>query len=110
MSDLPKLTADEYCRILEQWAQLVVGSNPRLYDAVQLVRSTMLKSNYLARRLYGGDEHRTIRCPLHKGRWSGCSPEPCPHGCSWGMNITGWLPAGLVRPLDDAPWPEVALS
>lgn len=50
------------------------------------------KSNLLHRLIYLGEPLRTEMCPEHKGRWSGCQPEPCPHGCSSGINVTGWLP------------------
>lgn len=46
------------------------------------------KSNYLARRLYGGEVHRTIPCPIHKGYWSGLGVCVC--------HMTGWLPAHMT--------------
>lgn len=50
------------------------------------------KSNLLWRLLYAGEKLRTRKCPEHDGHWSGCKPEPCPHGCSFGSDVTGWLP------------------
>lgn len=50
------------------------------------------KSNLLWRLLYAGEPLRTRKCPEHDGHWSGCKPEPCPHGCSYGHDVTGWLP------------------
>lgn len=50
------------------------------------------KSNLLFRLLYLGQRRRMRKCPEHEGRWSGCQPEPCPHGCSVGSDVTGWLP------------------
>lgn len=54
------------------------------------------KSCLLDRLIYGGETLRVKPCPLHRGRWSGCSLEPCPEGCSFGSNITGWLPSDKV--------------
>ena len=50
------------------------------------------KSNLLYRLLYRGQPLRKRPCPQHRGHWSGWSKDPCPHGCSDGMNLTGWLP------------------
>jgi hypothetical protein len=49
------------------------------------------KSNLLWRLIYRGQPLRTEMCPLHQGQWSGCAWDPCPHGCSDGNNVTGWL-------------------
>lgn len=49
------------------------------------------KSCLLDRLIYGGEELREEPCPLHHGRWSGCTPDPCPAGCSYGDNVTGWI-------------------
>lgn len=54
------------------------------------------KSCLLGRMIYGGEELRTRACPIHEGHWSGCSPDPCPAGCNYGINVTGWLPNDLV--------------
>jgi hypothetical protein len=50
------------------------------------------KSCLLFRLIYAGESLRTRRCPIHEGRRSGCALEPCTAGCSFGSNITGWLP------------------
>jgi hypothetical protein len=50
------------------------------------------KSNLLYRMLYLGEEPRTKRCPVHKGRWSGCVFEDGHCECQHGANVTGWLP------------------
>jgi hypothetical protein len=54
------------------------------------------KSCLMGRMVYGGEELRERPCPIHGGRWSGCAPEACPAGCSYGINITGWLPNDQV--------------
>lgn len=97
----PKMTADEYCAILRQWAEFPYVK-ALLGDAAERVRLAMYKSNYLARRLYGGEDHRTIPCPQHKGHWSGLPAlgRDCAHGCG----LTGWLPGGPFKALEDAPW------
>lgn len=59
------------------------------------------KSCLLGRMIYGGEELRTRPCPVHKGMWSGCSPNACAAGCGYGMNITGWLPNDHVEA-----WPD----
>lgn len=50
------------------------------------------KSNLLYRLLYLSQPIRTKKCPEHDGHWSGYGWEPCPHGCSVGYDLTGWLP------------------
>lgn len=55
------------------------------------------KSCLLARLIYAQEPLRMRRCPLHKGRWSGCGRE-CPHGCYFGSNVTGWLPEKPFEP------------
>lgn len=101
----------QYCSALETWmrcleidagmrpSQIPQGFTPRgkggregYVTMLGAIRRDITKSNLLARLIYGGQPLRTRPCPLHKGRWSGCHPEPCPHGCSDGTNITGWLP------------------
>jgi hypothetical protein len=52
------------------------------------------KSNLLSRLIYAGEPVRTKPCPVHKGRWSGCTlPEDtkCDGACMHGSNVTGWL-------------------
>jgi hypothetical protein len=48
------------------------------------------KSCLLYRLIYADEPLRSRRCPVHKGVWSGWSFEPC--ACSFGPNLTGWLP------------------
>jgi hypothetical protein len=53
------------------------------------------KSNLLWRLLYAGEQVRSTPCPVHKGKWSGCGPDPrwtdsrC--GCWSYGNVTGWM-------------------
>lgn len=39
------------------------------------------KSNYLARRFFVGDIHRTEKCPVHNGHYTGGLVDDCPHKC-----------------------------
>jgi hypothetical protein len=98
----------EYCDALWQWLDLIVKlctDNPapaegwdqyaqfRTIAAVAPdLKLAIRKSNYLWRRIYKGEPHRTVPCPVHKGRWSGCSfsGEGC--DCMSDVNVTGWLP------------------
>jgi hypothetical protein len=59
------------------------------HEAQCLLRD-IAKSCLLYRLIYAGEELRTTPCPKHKGRWSGWSFDPC--ACSFGPNLTGWLP------------------
>jgi hypothetical protein len=123
----PVMRVGDYCQALWQWLDLVEAQaksdeKARLDAALAgrsltrepdknfvaiaeiapALRLAITKSNYLARRIYVGEEHRTEPCPIHKGRWSGYAHgayssvnHVCPAGCSQGVyDITGWLPAG----------------
>lgn len=61
------------------------------------------KSCLLSRLIYGGEQLRIRKCPLHGGRWSGYGIDACPAGCSYGLNLTGWLPNDRVEA-----WPALA--
>lgn len=77
-----------------QWEPVVAA-----FDAIYPL--PILKSNYLARRIYGGEPHRIEKCPVHKGHWSGCYPPDTEDGsceCVSGMNTTGWLPPKEITP------------
>lgn len=112
----PVMPVTRYCDILWQWLDLVckraeeddarseaekvnygqVTDFQKIRDLAPRIKLAIQKSNYLARRIYAGEEHRTEPCPLHKGHWSGYAGpgNSCPHGCSLGAyDITGWLPA-----------------
>lgn len=56
--------------------------------AIDNLNRRVLKSNLLARLIYGGEKIRTRMCPKHKGVWSGMPSSNCEHGCQH----TGWLP------------------
>jgi hypothetical protein len=72
---------ERICDRMRNWA--------RDKDDVSHLALSIEKSCLLDRLIYGGEPLRTERCPKHKGRWSGCVPDPCPI-CSYGSNVTGW--------------------
>ena len=76
---------EDLCEALGEWAseQPLMPLGSMLYD--------VSKSCLLARMIYAGEPLRTRPCPIHRGKWSGCPPEPCPAGCSFGWDLTGWL-------------------
>lgn len=49
------------------------------------------KSCLLARLIYAGEPLRTRPCRIHQGTWSGIGFEPCPDGCNYGLQYTGWV-------------------
>lgn len=115
--DYPSIRdADGHCAILWQWLDLVCkkveqdrseGRRPdpnfaNIAEHARGIRTAIQKSSYLARRLYGGEEHRTAPCPEHEGEWSGIPGLPgrdCPHGCQF----TGWLPEGANSGKQEGP-------
>ena|SRR5258705_9447945 len=77
----------DLCHAMRDWAD----SQPE-GSFLALLSADAPKSCLLFRLIYAGERLRTHPCPIHKGRWSGCSTEPCPAGCSSEGNVTGWLP------------------
>ena len=101
------MPASHYCQAFFDWRDALAanGVMPDVVDALNSLYLPIMKSNYLARRVYGGEAHRTEPCPIHKGRWSGCYPPNTPDGsceCVTGGNTTGWLPASVVVNEGDA--------
>jgi hypothetical protein len=94
----PVLPVSKYCEALRTWAgaaaqgydhenRIVSASPGEIQDVFLAIR----KSNLLWRLIYLGEPLRTIKCPTHEGRWSGCDGfNRC--ACSSGHDITGWLP------------------
>lgn len=104
----PVLPVSDYCNALYEWLELVQkvaqeqpGRYPdfdKIAEVAPRLTLSIEKSNYLLRRIYMGEPHRTEPCPIHKGKWSGWKLEPCPAGCSSDLNITGWLPPSEGNP------------
>jgi hypothetical protein len=107
VSENPKYDYAECRAIIFQWLDLLVERSQegdesdtgvqrfaRIAEIVPDLKLAADKSNYLGRR-FGGGQHRTERCPIHDGHWSGyggLDKEPC--ACALGVyDITGWLPA-----------------
>jgi len=74
----------ELCSTMRNWAEAGAGTGSLGLD--------IAKSCLLSRLIYAGEPLRTQPCPIHEGSWSGCPDEPCPAGCNFGLNVTGWLP------------------
>lgn len=104
---VPVMPVTFFCEALKTWAKLYgepvleekyEGENrarKNLYEQTQYVFLQIMKSNLLARMIYGGEKPREKRCPMHKGRWSGCrlpDETECKGACMSGFNVTGWLP------------------
>ena len=77
------------CDELEKWA-----AKNRAPRGVMLA---VWKSCLLDRLIYGGEELRTVPCPIHKGQWSRCHIELCPEGCNFGSSYTGWVAYGFTK-------------
>lgn len=103
---VPVMPVEFFCGFLEEWGQLATvpvseepseGYNEERWKFAQKIQDVFLqirKSNLLARTIYGGEKPRTKMCPIHKGKWTGCSiPEetPCKGICMSDANVTGWL-------------------
>lgn len=58
-------------------------------DHVDFVFLQITKSSMLGRLLYGAEKLRTVKCPIHDGKWSGIEhpDHVCPHHCG----MTGWV-------------------
>lgn len=93
---LPMMSIGVYCNAfniyLKCLQELEEGHRREYHQYLTQIGIDIEKSNLLWRLLYNGQKLRTKMCPIHKGHWSGCAPEPCPEGCSNGIDITGWLP------------------
>lgn len=97
----PVLPVSKYCAALKSWIDALRekhaghpteerrGHGHSYVDHLPHIYQDIRKSNLLGRLIYGAEKLRTVPCPEHQGEWSGCHPEPCPHGCGY----TGWLPA-----------------
>lgn len=84
---MPPRTAPvtEICAAFDTWAEATGSKDwPTRFQAH--------KSNLLYRLIYLGEPLRTEKCPVHEGRWS---------GCSWGDALkTGWCDCQKVRTPD----------
>lgn len=101
----PVRPVSEYCQALYDWLELIrirslyedaPENFKKIAEVIGPLTLSIQKSNYLLRRIYNGQPHRTEPCPIHQGRWSGYAGDEsriCPEGCSNGIyDITGWLP------------------
>jgi len=93
----------QFCNAMDAWAGACMTELPtddedkkkwrkEFREAWSLIRLAIRKSCLLDRLIYGGETLRTEICPVHLGRWSGCSMDPQPAGCNCRHDIclTGW--------------------
>lgn len=93
----------KFCKIMDTWAQACMTGldtddeykkewRKKFQESWQFIRLAIGKSCLLDRMMYGGETLRKDPCPVHKGRWSGCSADPQPEGCNCRHDIciTGW--------------------
>jgi len=83
-------------------------------DLLWDVSRDVTKSCLLDRLIYGKEKLRTVPCPVHQGKWSGCSFDhpPCEY-CYYGSNVTGWVrhdyPKQILQPQIGQPgsWDDI---
>jgi len=99
----PLLRLSDVCNILRTWAKAYMEGQPgedeykmksreKFGEAWRYVDLQIQKSCLLDRLFFQTEGLRTVPCPEHKGRWSGCVWDDLPCGCQNGANVTGWLP------------------
>ena len=101
----PLLRLSDVCNILRTWAkayqkhtgeperdQWDTENRKKFAEAWQYIDLQIRKSCLLDRLFFQTEGLRTVPCPEHKGRWSGCVWKDLPCGCQNGANVTGWLP------------------
>jgi hypothetical protein len=100
----PVLPASKYCAALRSWAELASHKRSNGLTEVSIITEeevshlelAITKSCLLKRMIYMEElEPRKRQCPIHLGRWSGCSFERCPAGCDTCGCLCGWLPDDL---------------
>jgi hypothetical protein len=104
VADQPAWNPKPFCDAMEAWAnacQTPLATDSEHTTAWReefrthwnFLELAIRKSCLLDRLFYGRDTLRTTPCPVHQGKWSGISTEPCPH-CAVGPCAcnTGWLP------------------
>ena len=95
LQDALNAGVEHVCRSFMKWRD-ALEANPTngcaaSVSTLDTVFLAIRKSSMLARLVYGCEPLRTVKCPAHKGKWSGLEgmDNVCPHGCQ----LTGWLPA-----------------
>lgn len=112
----PLLRLSDVCTILRTWAlayQKHTGEpeqndwdkeeRKKFTEAWQYIDIQISKSCLLDRLFFQKEGLRTVPCPAHKGRWSGCSWDSPGCSCRNGSNVTGWLPAEEYTGYSDDP-------
>lgn len=78
----PVRPVSHYCKALDAWGKVADIKDYRS------IRAEIMKSNLLARMIYGGEKLRTKQCPRHHGVWFGV---PGMIECEYDCGGTGWL-------------------
>jgi hypothetical protein len=100
----PLVRLSDVCNILRTWAHAYVTpavpqedwqmkDRSRFQEAWSFIDLQIRKSCLLDRLFFQTEGLRTVPCPVHKGRWSGCDWSSPGCECRNGSNVTGWLPA-----------------
>jgi hypothetical protein len=93
----PVLRLGRVCWAMTKWARLIATPHPdersherdfreKFTAAWDVVNLAIIKSAVLDRVLYGGEDFRTRRCPIHRGRWIGLAIVTCAL-----CQDTGWI-------------------
>lgn len=93
----PVLPIEKFCEAFRTWGRAAKEYLKDHYGIqTESLHLAITKSCLLWRLIYNRQKLRTVKCPVHQGKWSGCSwdfanDKPvC--ACQNGANITGWLP------------------
>lgn len=87
----PCMPVSKYCKALETYASLP-EKDEKFREMYRRLQIDISKSCLLDRLIYCGEELRTVKCPVHKGHWSGIKfgNDECECVGSCGCT-TGWL-------------------
>jgi hypothetical protein len=90
----PVRPVKEYCEALSTWFRIYTekmeGDERAHYNRLSI---DLGKSDLLWRMIYNGEQLRSMKCPIHVGRWSGFSFDGCHVGCG----ETGWIPNDVAE-------------
>lgn len=110
----PLLRLSDVCNMLRLWARTFCTPLPtddeykkkeraEHYEHFSKVDLAISKSCLLDRLFFQDEVIRTVPCPVHKGRWSGCDWDTPGCACRNGSNVTGWLPETEAEGYSDDP-------
>lgn len=103
LADSTRPDPSGFCKSFDAWAEACAAPLPTddqgrsewrkaFSEHWGFISLAIRKSCLLDRLIYGGEKLRKETCPVHKGRWSGCSIDPQSAGCDCRHDIciTGW--------------------